>query len=143
MGQLVTQWLERKFDCRICRLLLQSYELRGIIDSSLDIMYNHAQGRGNTCTLLGPRRISSSNQRPDMVIFLSPDTGDKKERSIELHYSFPESVDTLKSMSLSLPVENARQLLVRYFSHGCCPLIPYACLAIRYSRCFVIPPLVT
>lgn len=48
MGQLVTQWLERKFDCRVCRLLLQSYELRGIVDSSLDVMYNHSQGRGNT-----------------------------------------------------------------------------------------------
>ncbi|KAK3805489.1 MAG: kinetochore complex Sim4 subunit Fta1-domain-containing protein [Benniella sp.] len=83
IGQLVMQWLERKFDCRICRLVFQSYELRSIVDSSLQVMYNHAQGRG-----------------------------DKKERPIELHYSFPESVDTLKNMSVSLPVEDARQLLV-------------------------------
>ncbi|KAF9364985.1 hypothetical protein BGX34_011822 [Mortierella sp. NVP85] len=81
--QLVMQWLERKFDCRICRLVFQSYELRSIVDTSLQVMYNHAQGRG-----------------------------DKKERPIELHYSFPESVDTLKNMSVSLPVEDARQLLV-------------------------------
>ncbi|KAG0224424.1 hypothetical protein BGX31_008019 [Mortierella sp. GBA43] len=84
MCQLVMQWLERKFDCRICRLLLQPYELRTIVDSSLEIMYNQAQGRA----------------------------GDKKDRPIELHYSFPGGVDALKSMSVSLPVDDARQLLV-------------------------------
>ncbi|KAI1310249.1 hypothetical protein EDD11_003834 [Mortierella claussenii] len=83
IGQLVTQWLERKFDCRICRLLLQSFELRRIVNSSVDAMYNHAQGKG-----------------------------DMKERPIELHYTFPVAVEGLRSVSVSLPPDEARQLLV-------------------------------
>ncbi|KAI7823623.1 kinetochore complex Sim4 subunit Fta1-domain-containing protein [Gamsiella multidivaricata] len=83
IGQLVIQWLERRFDCRICRLLLQPYELRKIVDTSLDAMYNHVQGRD-----------------------------DRRTRAIELHYVFPESVDSLKSISISLLPEEARQLLV-------------------------------
>ncbi|KAG0300054.1 hypothetical protein BGZ98_009535 [Dissophora globulifera] len=83
VGQLVMQWLERKFDCRICRLLLQSYELRKVVNSSLEAMYNHPEGQE-----------------------------DRKSRSIELHYSFPEAVSTLDSISISLPSEDARQLLV-------------------------------
>ncbi|KAF9955440.1 hypothetical protein BGZ72_003749 [Mortierella alpina] len=46
LGQLVIQWLERKFDCRICRLSLQTYDLREVVNSSLEAAYNHAQGRG-------------------------------------------------------------------------------------------------
>ncbi|KAI8606196.1 kinetochore complex Sim4 subunit Fta1-domain-containing protein [Dissophora ornata] len=83
IGQLVMQWLERTFDCRICRLLLQSYELRTIVDSSLEVMYGNSQGHA-----------------------------DRRARPIELHYSFPESIDTLKSISISLAPDDARQLLV-------------------------------
>ncbi|KAF9116282.1 hypothetical protein BGX27_003875 [Mortierella sp. AM989] len=83
IGHLLIQWLEKKFDCKICRLLLQSYELRRIVNSSMEIMYNHAQGQSV-----------------------------KKSRPIELHYTFPDGVSGLKSISVSLPPDEARQLLV-------------------------------
>ncbi|KAF9573929.1 hypothetical protein EC968_007757 [Mortierella alpina] len=83
LGQLVIQWLERKFDCRICRLSLQTYELRKIVNSSLEAAYNYAQGRE-----------------------------DKRPRPIELHYAFPQTIVNLKSISVSISPEDARQLLV-------------------------------
>ncbi|KAF9402001.1 Structural maintenance of chromosomes protein 1 [Mortierella sp. AD011] len=83
IGQLLIQWLERKFDCKICRLLLQSYDLRRIVNTSIEVMYNHAQGQD-----------------------------ERKARPIELHYAFPEGVSGLKSISVSLPTDEARQLLV-------------------------------
>ncbi|KAG0371171.1 hypothetical protein BGZ54_009530 [Gamsiella multidivaricata] len=60
IGQLVIQWLERRFDCRICRLLLQPYELRKIVDTSLDAMYNHVQGREEARQLLVSREEGSN-----------------------------------------------------------------------------------
>ncbi|CAO3567246.1 unnamed protein product, partial [Mortierella alpina] len=83
LGQLVIQWLERKFDCRICRLSLQTYELRKVVNSSLEAAYNHAQGRD-----------------------------DKRPRPIELHYALPHTIADLKSVSVSVSAEDARQLLV-------------------------------
>ncbi|KAF9937337.1 hypothetical protein BGZ67_001380 [Mortierella alpina] len=83
LGQLVIQWLERKFDCRICRLSLQTYELRKVVNSSLEATYNHAQGRE-----------------------------DKRPRPIELHYAFPQTIADLRSVSVSVSPEDARQLLV-------------------------------
>ncbi|KAF9172370.1 hypothetical protein BGX20_005781 [Mortierella sp. AD010] len=47
------------------------------------VMYNHAQGQD-----------------------------ERKARPIELHYAFPEGVSGLKSISVSLPTDEARQLLV-------------------------------
>ncbi|KAG0251419.1 hypothetical protein BG011_007616 [Mortierella polycephala] len=84
IGQLVTQWLERKFDCRICRLPIQTFELRRIVNYSLEIMYNHPEGH----------RL-------------------KMERPVELLYTFPSTNNDLKSVSLSIPPDEARQLLVR------------------------------
>lgn len=42
--QLVSEWLERRFDCRICHLIFQRFELRKIVESSLEISYNQPQG---------------------------------------------------------------------------------------------------
>ncbi|KAF9287152.1 hypothetical protein BGZ68_002197 [Mortierella alpina] len=83
LGQLIIQWLERRFDCRICRLSLQTYELRKVVNSSLEAAYNHAQGRE-----------------------------DKRPRPIELHYAFPQAIADLRSISVSVSPEDARQLLV-------------------------------
>ncbi|GJJ70100.1 hypothetical protein EMPS_02449 [Entomortierella parvispora] len=83
IGQLVLQWLERKFDCRICRLLFQTFELRKIVDSSLEVMYKHAEGRA-----------------------------EKKGRSIELTYALPPAATGLKTITVSLQPDEARQLLM-------------------------------
>lgn len=42
--QLVSEWLERRFDCRICHLTFQRFELRKIVESALEISYNQPQG---------------------------------------------------------------------------------------------------
>lgn len=42
--QLVSEWLERRFDCRICHLNFQRFELRKIVESALEISYNQPQG---------------------------------------------------------------------------------------------------
>lgn len=44
--QLVNQWLERRFDCRICHLVFQLFELRKIVESALEVSYNRPQGHG-------------------------------------------------------------------------------------------------
>ncbi|KAF9206855.1 hypothetical protein BGZ49_001691 [Haplosporangium sp. Z 27] len=61
----------------------KSYELRRIVNSSIEVMYNHAQGQA-----------------------------EKKARPIELHYTFPEGVNGLRTISVSLPADEVRQLLV-------------------------------
>ncbi|KAG0038628.1 hypothetical protein BGZ83_003031 [Gryganskiella cystojenkinii] len=82
-GQLILQWLERKFDCRICRLLFQTFELRKVVDSSLEDMYREAQGR----------------------------QADRKSRSIELTYALPQAVEGLRTITVSVQPDEARQLL--------------------------------
>ncbi|KAF8939619.1 hypothetical protein BGZ47_008112 [Haplosporangium gracile] len=42
--QLVSEWLERRFDCRICHLVFQRFELRKIVESALEVSYNQPQG---------------------------------------------------------------------------------------------------
>ncbi|KAG0282463.1 hypothetical protein BGZ96_000459 [Linnemannia gamsii] len=81
--QLVNQWLERRFDCRICHLVFQMFELRKIVESALEVSYNHPQGH---------------------------DRG--KERPVELYYSLPQAVVGLKTISVSLAADDVRQLFV-------------------------------
>lgn len=81
--QLVSEWLERRFDCRICHLIFQRFELRKIVESSLEISYNQPQG----------------HNRP-------------KERPVELYYLLPQAVVGLKMISISLAPDDVRQLFV-------------------------------
>ncbi|KAK3842194.1 MAG: kinetochore complex Sim4 subunit Fta1-domain-containing protein [Linnemannia gamsii] len=83
VAQLLSQWLERRFDCRICQLVFQTFELRKIVESSLEISYNHTQGRDHA-----------------------------KERPVELHYSLPQAAIGLKTISISLAPDDVRQLFV-------------------------------
>ncbi|KAG0314967.1 hypothetical protein BGZ97_008783 [Linnemannia gamsii] len=83
IAQLVNQWLERRFDCRICHLVFQMFELRKIVESALEVSYNHPQGH---------------------------DHG--KERPVELCYSLPQAVVGLKTISVSLAADDVRQLFV-------------------------------
>ncbi|KAF9927278.1 hypothetical protein FBU30_003354 [Linnemannia zychae] len=78
--QLLTQWFERRFDCRTSHLVFQTYDLRKIVESSLEISYNHAQGDDN------------GNERP-----------------IEFYYSLPQTVSALKTISVSLAPDDSGQ----------------------------------
>ncbi|KAF9537631.1 hypothetical protein EC957_007858 [Mortierella hygrophila] len=81
--QLVSEWLERRFDCRICHLIFQRFELRKIVESALEISYNQPQG----------------HNRP-------------KERPVELYYLLPQAAVGLKMISISLAPDDVRQLIV-------------------------------
>lgn len=43
IGQVVMQWLERKFDCRVCRLTFQKSDLRKIVNDSIELLYGPDQ----------------------------------------------------------------------------------------------------
>ncbi|KAF9340625.1 hypothetical protein BGZ91_001093 [Linnemannia elongata] len=81
--QLVSEWLERRFDCRICHLTFQRFELRKIVESALEISYNQPQGHNHA-----------------------------KERPVELYYLLPQAVVGLKMISISLAPDDVRQLFV-------------------------------
>ncbi|KAF9297368.1 hypothetical protein BGZ74_009862 [Mortierella antarctica] len=84
IGQVVIQWLERKFDCRVCRLTFQKSDLRKIVNDSIEYLYG-----------------------PDQEEF----RGDKANRPVELTYGLPAELAGLKTISVTIPVDEARQLL--------------------------------
>ncbi|KAF9917104.1 hypothetical protein BX616_001925 [Lobosporangium transversale] len=92
IGGLVIQWLERKFDCRICRLLLQTFELRKIVNSSMDTMYNQAQREG----VEGLKSISISLSSDDTrQLLLSREQGSSAGflEGVEAHCSAIMKID--------------------------------------------------
>ncbi|KAG0097306.1 hypothetical protein BGZ93_003014 [Podila epicladia] len=84
IGQVVIQWLERKFDCRVCRLTFQKSDLRKIVNDSIEYLYG-----------------------PDQDEF----RGDKANRPVELTYGLPAELAGLKTISVTIPVDEVRQLL--------------------------------
>ncbi|KAF9216490.1 hypothetical protein BGZ59_009401 [Podila verticillata] len=84
IGQVITQWLERKFDCRVCRLTFQKSDLRKVVNDSIEQLYG-----------------------PDQDEF----RGDKANRPIELTYALPAELSGLKTISVTIPAAEARQLL--------------------------------
>ncbi|KAF9318173.1 hypothetical protein BG003_011733 [Podila horticola] len=84
IGQVVIQWLERKFDCRVRRLIFQKSDLRKIVNDSMEYLYG-----------------------PDQDEF----RGDKANRPIELTYGLPAELIGLKTISVTIPADEARQLL--------------------------------
>ncbi|KAG0030770.1 hypothetical protein BGZ82_007300 [Podila clonocystis] len=84
IGQVVIQWLERKFDCRVCPLTFQKSDLRKIVNDSIEYLYG-----------------------PDQDEF----RGDKANRPVELTYGLPAELAGLKTITVTIPADEARQLL--------------------------------
>ncbi|KAG0026433.1 hypothetical protein BGZ81_006354 [Podila clonocystis] len=84
IGQVVIQWLERKFDCRVCPLTFQKSDLRNIVNDSIECLYG-----------------------PDQDEF----RGDKANRPVELTYGLPAELAGLKTITVTIPADEARQLL--------------------------------
>ncbi|KAF9428844.1 hypothetical protein BGZ94_000792 [Podila epigama] len=84
IAQVVIQWLERKFDCHIRRSILQTFDLRRIVNNTIDILHG-----------------------PEQEDF----RGDKANRPIELTYALPVELAGLRTITVTIPADEARQLL--------------------------------
>ncbi|KAG0254299.1 hypothetical protein DFQ27_006934 [Actinomortierella ambigua] len=92
LSALVMEWLERKYDCRICPLVFPTYELRSFVNHWLEYLYG-GDGRNDD----------------DVVQVLKK----AKVKQVEMHYGFPAGVQGLKMISISLASEDVREMLNR------------------------------
>ncbi|KAF9360945.1 hypothetical protein BGX26_006939 [Mortierella sp. AD094] len=75
-------------------------DITGIKFQNLNLYDTHMEDDGD------------SGQFSLMISISVKPKGERKARPIELHYVFPEGVSGLRSISVSLPTDEARQLLV-------------------------------
>ncbi|KAG0235533.1 hypothetical protein BGW42_005146 [Actinomortierella wolfii] len=93
LSALVMEWIERRYDCRICPLMFPTYELRAFVNHWLEYLY----GSGD-----------ASERENDQQIFRSLQKA--KVKQVDFHYGFPNGVQGLKTMAVSLSSEDVREL---------------------------------
>lgn len=117
IGQVVIQWLERKFDCRVRRLIFQKSDLRKIVNDSMEYLYGPDQDEFRGKNLFNGKRLEAHLEALDGTKFVShynhTHVGDKANRPIELTYGLPAELIGLKTISVTIPADEARQLLAR------------------------------
>ncbi|KAG0243394.1 hypothetical protein BGW41_002283 [Actinomortierella wolfii] len=93
LSALVMEWIERRYDCRICPLMFPTYELRAFVNHWLEYLYGSDD---------------SSERENGQHIFRSLQNA--KVKQVDFHYGFPNGVQGLKTMAVSLSSEDVREL---------------------------------